>query len=96
MQDVTQIDWKRPYGKVRTMNPGEQKVFFTQNGMEYDAAGKACNAKQVKDHYAKVAAEAQAAADEAKEAAAKAQKDADEVLKAAGINKTAARKTAKA
>lgn len=92
MQDVTQIDFSKPYGKVRTMDPGKQKVFFTQNGMEYDAAGKACNAKQVKEYYTAKAAEAQAAADEAKEAAANAQKQADEVLKAAGVTKTAARK----
>lgn len=94
MKDVTTLDRSRPHGKIRTLNPGTQKVFFMQDGIEYDAAGKACNPKQVKEHYAAVAAEAQAAADEAKEAAAAAQKQADEVLKAAGINKTAARKAA--
>jgi len=94
MKDVTSIDWSRPYGKVRTVDPGAQKVFFVQDGLEYDAAGKACNAKQVKEHYAEVAKNAQAAADAAKEAAAAAQSQADEVLKAAGMNKTAARKAA--
>ncbi|MDH3386881.1 MAG: hypothetical protein OEN02_03165 [Gammaproteobacteria bacterium] len=94
MRDVTTIDWTRPMAKVRSLNPGTQKVFFTQDGIEYDAAGKACNAKQVKEHYAAVAAEAQKAADEAKEQAASAQSQADEVLKAAGMNKTAARKAA--
>ena len=94
MRDVTTIDFSKPFGKVRTMNPGEQKVFFTQDGIEYGADGKACNAKQVKEHYTAVAAEAQAKADEAKEAAAAAQKAADEMLKAAGVTKTAARKAA--
>lgn len=94
MRDVTTIDWKAPLAKVRSLNPGTQKVFFTQDGIEYDAAGKACNAKQVKEHYAAVAADAQKLADDAKDQAAAAQKAADEMLKAAGINKTAARKAA--
>jgi hypothetical protein len=94
MRDVTTIDWNKPLAKVRSLNPGTQKVFFTQDGIEYDAAGKACNPKQVKEHYAKFAAEAQKAADEAKDQAAAAQAQADEMLKQAGINKTAARKAA--
>lgn len=92
MKDVTKIDFSKPFGKIRTLDPGSQKVFFTQDGIEYGADGKACNAKQVKEHYTKIAAEAQAKADEAKEAAAEAQKAADEMLKQAGVTKTQARK----
>lgn len=92
MRDVTKLDRSRPHGRVRTLDPGKQKVFFIQDGIEYDAAGNACNPKQVKEYYAQVAAEAQANADAAKEQAAAAQKAADEMLKQAGINKTQARK----
>lgn len=94
MRDITTIDWKARHGKVRSLDPGKQKVWYVQDGIEYDSAGKACNAKQVKDYYARVAADAQKAADEAKEASAAAQAAADEMLKQAGINKTAARKAA--
>jgi len=92
MRDVTQIDFSLPYGKIRTLNVAKQKVWFTQNGIEYDSAGKACNTKQVKDHYAKIAIDAQKAADDAKDAAAQAQAQADVVLKAAGTTKTKVRK----
>lgn len=94
MRDVTTIDWSKAHAKIRSLNPGTQKVFFTQDGIEYDAGGKACNAKQVKEYYASIAADAQQAADEAKDAAASAQAAADEMLKQAGINKTIARKAA--
>jgi len=93
MKDVTKIDFKLPHGKIRTLDPGKQKVWFTQNGLDYDAGGNACNAKQVKAYYAKIASDAQKNADDAKEAAANAQAQADEVLKAAGVTKTAARKS---
>ena len=92
MRDITTIDWKAPFGKIRTLNPAKQKVFYTQGGIDYDAAGKACTAAQVKRYYAEVATEAQKAADDAKEASAAAQKAADQMLKQAGMNKTAARK----
>ena len=92
MRDITTIDWKAPYGKIRSLNPAKQKVWYAQNGVEYDSAGKACNAGQVKKHYQDVATAAQKTADEAKEASVAAQKAADEMLKQAGINKTAARK----
>lgn len=94
MRDITTIDWKARYGKVRTLDVGKQKVFYQQDGVDYDAAGMACNPAQVKKYYAQVASEAQKAADDAKEAAANAQAAADEMLKAAGVNKTAARKAA--
>ena len=94
MRDITTIDWSQPHAKMVAEDVMKQKVFFVQNGIEYDAAGKACNAKQVKEYYASVAADAQRQADEAKEQAALAQKSADEMLKQAGINKTAARKAA--
>lgn len=92
MRDITNIDWKAAYGKIRSLNPAKQKVWYTQNGVEYGPDGKACNAKQVKEYYASVASEAQKAADDAKEASAAAQLAADEMLKQAGINKAAARK----
>lgn len=92
MRDITTLDFSKPHAKVRSLDAAKQKVFFTQDGIEYDAAGKACNAKQVKEYAARKAAEAQKLADDAKEQAAAIQKEADEVLKAAGLNKTQARK----
>lgn len=92
MRDITSIDWKAPYGKIRSLNPGKQKVWYTQNNVEYGSDGKACNAAQVKKYYATVAADAQKVADEAKEASVTAQKAADEMLKNAGLTKTAVRK----
>lgn len=94
MRDITSIDWNAPYQRIVDEDVQNQKVFYIQNEIEYDAGGKACNAKQVKAHYAAVAAEAQKQADEAKEAAAEAQKAADDMLKQAGVTKTAARKAA--
>lgn len=94
MRDITVIDFSKRFGKVRAIDPTKQKVFFTQDGIDYDSSGRACDTKQVKKHYADIATAAQAAADEAKEAAAAAQNQADQVLKAAGMNKTAARKAA--
>lgn len=92
--DITQIDFKRSYGKIRTLEPGKQKVFYTQDGIEYDSAGKACNAKQVKDFYAKKVVEAQAEVDAAKESAAQAQAEVDAMMKQAGLTKTAVKKAA--
>ena len=92
MRDITSIDWKAPYGKIRTLDVSKQKVFYQQNGIDYDAAGKACNKTQVKKYLADVATEAQKFADDAKEAMAEAQKAADTMLKNAGMTKTAARK----
>lgn len=92
MKDITSIDWKAPYGKIRSLNPAKQKVWYTQNGIEYDSSGKACNPKQVQKYLGDKASEAQAVADEAKEVAAAAQKDATAMLKDAGMTKTAARK----
>ena len=92
MRDVTKIDFSKPHGKVRSMDPSKQKVYFRQDGIDYNSTGTACSAKQVKEHYSKIASSAQLAADEAKEAAANAQSQADEMLKSAGITKTAARK----
>ena len=80
MQDVTQIDWKRPYGKIASIDIASQKVFFTQNGIDYDAGGKCLDPKQIKKHYSAVAANAQKAADDAREAAEAAQIAADEAM----------------
>jgi hypothetical protein len=92
MRDITKIDFNRSYGRVRTMDAAKQKCFYIQDGIEYDSSGTACNAKQVKEHYAQVAASLQQQADEAKEQAAAAQAQADEMLKAAGVTKAQARK----
>jgi hypothetical protein len=78
MKDVTTIDFTERYGKVVEEDVANQKVFFIQNGIEYDGAGKACNKKQIKAHYAKVAAEAQQTADAAREAYEEAQALADD------------------
>lgn len=94
MKDITKIDWSAPFGKVSHIDPTKQKVFYVQNGVEYDAAGNCIDAKKVKDYYAKVAADAQAAADEAAAAARAAQEQADAMLKTAGITKAAAKKAA--
>ncbi len=82
MRDITTIDWNAEYAKRVSADPSTQKVFFIQDGIEYDAAGKACNKKQVKEYYAKRAANAQKEADDAKDAAAAAQAAADEAMKA--------------
>ena len=95
MKDITQIDWKGDFTELKEGDPKkrtQQKIFFLQDGIEYDASGTACNAGQVKKYYARVATEAQETADAAKDFAADAQTAADTMLKQAGINKTAARK----
>lgn len=97
MRDITKIDWSGDVTEIKEGDPAKiakQKVFFLQDGIEYDASGTACNVTQVKKHYADVAAAAQKTADDAKEAAAEAQAAADAMLKQAGMNKTAARKAA--
>ena len=81
MKDISQIDWSAPYSKRVSADPIKQKVFYIQDGIEYDATGKACNAKQIKEHYKALADKAQQDADAAKEAAAAAQATADELLK---------------
>ena len=80
MKDVTKIDFTERYGKVVEEDPTKQKVYFIQNGIEYDGAGNACNKKQIKAHYAKVAAEAQQTADAAMVAYEEAQAQADTLL----------------
>lgn len=95
MKDITNIDWKDDYTMIKESDVAKmpkQKVFFLQNGLEYDAAGMACNAAQVKKYYSQVAIAAQKTADEAKESAAAAQVSADAMLKNASMNKTEARK----
>ncbi len=82
-QDITQLDRSRPYGTIKSLDPAKQKVFFVQDDIEYDAAGCACNAKQVQDHYDKVAAQAQADADAAAEAAKAAKANAAAMIKEA-------------
>lgn len=94
MRDIMQIDWNAPYSKRVAAEPAKQKVFYIQDGIEYDSAGKACNAKQVKAHYEKLARDAQAVADEAAEAAKAAQETANTALKQAGTTRAAARKKA--
>jgi len=80
MKDVTQIDFTERYGKVVEEDVVNQKVFFIQNGIEYDGSGTACNKKQIKAHYAKVAAEAQETADQAMKAFEQAQAQADTLM----------------
>lgn len=77
MKDIMNIDWNEPYAKRVAADPTKQKVFFIQNGIEYDAAGKACNKTQVNNYYKKLqkdaeeqVAAAKAALDAAKENAA--------------------------
>ena len=94
MKDITTIDWSAPMQKCVEEDRAKQKVFFIQNGIQYDAGGNACNKAQVKDYYAKLAASAQAEADAAKEAAAAAQKNADALMKDAGVTKTALKQAA--
>lgn len=88
MHDITQIDFKRDFTTIREGSPAlipKQKVFFIQDGIDYDATGKACDAKQVKKYFADTAKEAQDIADEAKAAHAEAQAKVDEMMKKAGI-----------
>ena len=77
MKDVTTIDFTERFGKVVEEDVVNQKVFFIQNGIEYDGSGNACNKKQIKAHYAKVAAEAQEVANQAMTAFEQAQAQAD-------------------
>jgi len=95
MEDLTTIDFKKPYSKyvcVRPQDIAKQKVFFGQNGIHYDANGHAVDPKQIKAHYATIAKDAQKVADDAVAAAKQAQEQADALLKAGGVTKTAARK----
>jgi len=80
MKDVTQIDFTERFGKVVEEDVVNQKVFFIQNGIEYDGSGNACNKKQIKAHYARVAAEAQQTADDAMVAYEEAQAQANTLL----------------
>jgi hypothetical protein len=94
MKDITNIDWKGDITKIVEGDPAKiakQKVFFLQNGVEYDGAGKACNAKQVDEYYNRVAAEAQKLADDAAQAAKDAKASAAEARKMAGTTTAAAR-----
>ena len=95
MEDVTKIDFTKPYGKISSLDVASQTVFYTQNGIDYGIDGMACDEKQVKEHYAKIAAQAQADADAAKQAAEEAQKGVDALIKQAGVTKTAVKKAAK-
>ena len=92
MRDITNIDWSGPYGYHKTAQPAKQKVWYTQNGIEYGSDGKACNAAQVKKYLETIASDAQLVADAAKEASTAAQKAATEMMKNAGMNRTEARK----
>ena len=83
MSDIMNIDFSQPYGKVLAANPAKQKVFFMQNGIEYDAAGKACNPKQVQAYAKSKAEEAQAAAADAQKIADDAKAAADAMTKSA-------------
>lgn len=80
MLDVMQIDFTQRYGKVIQEDVVNQKVYFVQNGIDYDGAGKACNKDQLKKHYAKVAAEAQQEANDAMAAYEKSQALADGLM----------------
>lgn len=102
MRDITNINWKDQYTKIVEGDPAKmakQKVFFLQNGIEYGAAGLACNKAQVKKYYSDVATEAQATADAALAAAKAAQENADNLLSNANPpappKKAAAKSTAK-
>lgn len=86
MRNVAQLDHSQPYTKIRSLDTAKQKVFFIQDGIEYDAAGTAVNQRQIKAYYDKQVADAEARADDAK-AAAKAA--ADEAKAAAAEAKAA-------
>lgn len=95
MENVAQIDFKQPYSKIVEVIPArilKQKVFFKQNGIDYDIAGKAVDVKQVTKFYDQVAADAQAQADAAKEAAVEAARQAKEVAAEAKAAVTGAKK----
>jgi hypothetical protein len=94
VENVLTIDFKKPYAKRLSINPAKQKIFFIQNGIDYDSAGSCCNKKQVQDHYAKVAAKAQATADAATLAAKTAMDEVAAVMKETGVTKTAIKKAA--
>lgn len=94
MHDIREIDFSKPYGRVSTTAPN-QKVFFIQDGIDYDSAGKAVDEKQVKAVLAKRAADAQKIADEAREAAEALQADAEALIKDTGITKTDLKKAQK-
>lgn len=96
MQNVMQIDYKQSYGKVVSINPAKQKVFFKQNGIDYNSAGVACDPKQIKAHYAKIAVDAQKSAEEAVTAAEAAQAEVAEIMKAGSVTKSDMKKAASA
>ena len=94
MQNVLTIDFKQPFAKRLSADPAMQTTFFLQNGIEYDAAGQACDKEQVSGHYAKVAAAAQKVADEALQAAKEAQEEVAAMMVETGVSKTAVKKAA--
>lgn len=86
MENVAKIDFKKPYSKIVEVKPTrmlKQKVFWKQNGIDYDIAGNAVNVKQVEQYYTRLAENAQKAADDAKESAKNAAAQAREIAAAA-------------
>jgi len=72
MENVATIDFKKPYSKIVEVKPQrilKQKVFFTQNGIDYDIAGNACNQSQIKRYYDDLVKQAEQDAADAKKAA---------------------------
>ena len=79
MRDVSQIDWAEPMSKIvegDQKKVTKQRIFYQQNGIDYDAAGIAVDPKQVKAYYQSVADEAAAEAKAASDAAAAAAENA--------------------
>ncbi|MCP4469886.1 MAG: hypothetical protein GY815_04225 [Gammaproteobacteria bacterium] len=72
MENIATIDFKKPYSKIVEVKPQrilKQKVFFKQNGVDYDIAGNATSQSQVKGYYDGVVKQAEQDAANAKEAA---------------------------
>lgn len=92
MQNVLNINFQQPYAKRLSIDPAKQKVFFIQNGIDYDSAGKCVDKRQVQHHYATAAANAQSDVDAALQAAKDAQAEVDEMMKETGTSKAAVKK----
>ena len=91
MQNVLTIDFQRPYAKRLSIDPAKQKVFFIQNGIDYDSGGTAVDKRQVQHFYTSAAATAQADVDAAVNAAKAAQEQVTAMMKETGVTKAAAK-----
>ena len=70
------LDKSKAFGTIKSVD-SNQRVFFSQDGIDFDKAGNPTDKKQVRAHHQGVVDEAQKVADAAKAVADDAQAEAD-------------------